>query len=229
MAFEKIQKESALDKIISQIKDQINSGDLKPGDKLPPERKLSELLGVSRAVVREAVQALSFSGYLEVIQSKGIYVTDLSIKYDEIVNFFSNIKDYSLEYLMETRIMLESEFARYATLNASKNEIRKIENIYNKIVLSKNTSNEYFIKDLEFHIYLAKMTHNPLMYEIMKVFGEMIYKETQRFIEDSTKTKEHTINTLGSLVQAIKERKAETAKQLMIEHINNIKASLEQK
>ena len=64
MNFKVINKKSTLETIIQQIKNQIKKGILKPGEKLPSERKLSDLLGVSRASVREAIQALAFSGYL---------------------------------------------------------------------------------------------------------------------------------------------------------------------
>jgi len=93
MSFKIIKKESTLEVIVQQIKNQIKKGILKPGEKLPSERKLSDLLGVSRASVREAIQALAFSGYLEVIQGKGTYILEIATKYDEIVNFFSEFSN----------------------------------------------------------------------------------------------------------------------------------------
>lgn len=226
MSFEIIKRESTLEVIIQQIKNQIKKGILKPGEKLPSERKLADQLGVSRASVREAIQALAFSGYLEVIQGKGTYILEIAIKYDEIVNFFSEFSNYSLDYLMEARIMLEGEFARLAALNASQEEIDVIERVFNEIASSKDL-NTFFVKDLEFHLTIAKATHNPIMNGLMKIIGEMLYKETQKIIEISGDTKENTIETTGELVQAIKKRNAEQAKELMSEHIRNIKASLE--
>jgi len=226
MSFTTVKRESTLEVIVQQIKNQIKKGILKPGEKLPSERKLADLLGVSRASVREAIQALAFSGYLEVIQGKGTYISEIATKYDEIVNFFSEFSNYSLDYLMEVRIMLEGEFARLAALNASQEEIDKIENIFNEIVKSKDL-NSFVVKDLEFHLTIAKATHNPFMDGLMKIIGEMLYKETQRIIGISRYTKENTIETTRSLVQAIKQGNAEKAKELMSEHIRNIRVSLE--
>jgi len=224
--FKVINKKSTLETIIQQIKNQIKKGILKPGEKLPSERKLSDLLGVSRTSVREAIQALAFSGYLEVIQGKGTYILEIATQYDEIVNFFSEFSNYSLDYLMEARIMLEGEFARLAALNASQEEIDVIEKIFNKIAKSKDL-NSFVIKDLEFHLTIAKATHNPFMYGLMKIIGEMLYKETQRIIGRSRYTKENTIENTRNLVQAIKQRDAEKAKELMGEHIRDVKVSLE--
>lgn len=226
MNFKVVSKKSTLEAIIQQIKGQIKKGILKPGEKLPSERKLSELLGVSRASVREAIQALAFSGYLEVIQGKGTYILEIATKYDEIVNFFSEFSNYSLDYLMEARIMLEGEFARLAALNASQEEIDIIERVFNEIANSKDL-NTFVVKDLKFHLTIAKATHNPFMYGLMKIIGEMLYKETQKIIKISKDTRVNTIETTRNLVQAIRQRNAEQAKELMSEHIRNIRASLE--
>jgi len=226
MSFKTIKKESTLEIIIQQIKKQIKKGILKPGEKLPSERNLGIQLGVSRASVREAIQALAFSGYLEVIQGKGTYILEMATQYDEIVKFFSEFSNYSLDYLMEARIMLEGEFARLAALNASQEEIDVIEKVFNEIASSKDL-NTFFVKDLEFHLTIAEATHNPIMNGLMKIIGEMLYKETQKIIEISKDTRENTIETTRELVQAIKKRNAEQAKELMSEHIRNIRVSLE--
>ncbi|MBC8498956.1 MAG: FadR family transcriptional regulator [Candidatus Atribacteria bacterium] len=226
MSFKIIKRESTLEVIVQQIKDQIKKGILKPGEKLPSERKLADLLRVSRASIREAIQALAFSGYLEVIQGKGTYILEIATQYDEIVKFFSEFSNYSLDYLMEARIMLEGEFARLAALNASQEEIYVIERVFNEIVKSKDL-NSFVVKDLKFHLTIAKATHNPIMNGIMKIIGEMLYKETQKIIEISKDTRVNTIETARNLVQAIKQRNSEQAKELMSEHIRNIRASLE--
>ncbi len=226
MSFKIIKKESTLEVIVQQIKNQIKKGILKPGEKLPSERELASLLGISRASVREAIKALSFSGYLEVIQGKGTYVLEIATQYDEIVNFFSEFSNYSLDYLMEARIMLEGEFARLAAVNASQDEIDVIERVFNEICNSKDT-NTFFVKDLQFHLTIAKATHNPIMNGLMKIIVEMLYKETQKIIEISENTRENTIETTRDLVLAIKQRDAEKAKELMSEHIRNIRVSLE--
>ena len=226
MSFKIIKRESTLEVIVQQIKDQIKKGILKPGEKLPSERKLADLLRVSRASIREAIQALAFSGYLEVIQGKGTYILEIATQYDEIVKFFSEFSNYSLDYLMEARIMLEGEFARLAALNASPEEIDVIERIFNEIAKSKDI-NSFVVKDLKFHLTIAKATHNPIMNGLMKIIGEMLYKETQKIIEISKDTRVNTIETTRNLVQAIKQRNAEQAKELMSKHIRNIRVSLE--
>ena len=225
MSFETIKRESTLEIIVQQIKLQIKNGILKPGEKLPSERKLANLLGVSRASVREAIQALAYSGYLEVIQGKGTYVLEMAAKYDEIVNFLSEFSNYSVDYLMEARMIIEGELARLAAINANQKEIDLMQKIFRKISHSKD-ANSFFVTDLELHLTIAKATHNPVLNGIMKIIGELIYKETQPILEASMEFQERNLKNIKDLVQAIKERDAIRAKQLMIEHISNIKSSL---
>jgi len=226
MTFKTIKKKSTLEIVIQQIKMEIKNGNLKTGERLPSERELSDQLGVSRTSIREAVKALSFAGYLKVIQGKGTYILDTANKYNDVVDFFSNLSNYSLDYLMETRIMLESEFARIAALNANEVEISLIENIFKELVNSKDI-NSFFVKDLAIHLTIAEATHNPIMSGLMKIITEMFYKETQKIISISKYTRKNTIEITQKLVKAIKQRNALEAKRLMEDHIRDIKNSLE--
>jgi len=225
MTFKTIKKKSTLEIVIQQIKLEIKNGNLKSGERLPSERELSDQLGVSRTSIREAVKALSFAGYLKVIQGKGTYILDTANKYNDVVDLFSKLSNYSLDCLMETRIMLESEFARIAALNANEDEISLIENIFKEIVNSKDI-NSFFVKDLEFHLTIADATHNPIMSGLMKIITEMLYKETRKIISVSKYTRKNTIEITRKLVRAIKQRNALEAKKLMADHIRDIKTSL---
>lgn len=227
MAFENIKRNSTTEMVIEQIKKQIQSGELKPGEKLPSERKLVKLLGVSRTSVREAIQALSFSGYLEVHQGKGAFVRENAEKYDEISKLISEISDYSLPYLMEVRKMMEREFAKLAAIRANDEEIKEIIRLFDEI---KNSTDIHdFVRlDFNFHLYIARATHNPLMNTLMKVFGELLHKETHKIVEHSKNTKSRSIKTTKTLVEAIKNRDPEKASEMMEKHIQIIEDSIKE-
>ena len=71
--------EKPADAIIRQIKELLITGQLKPGDKLPPERKLSEKLGVGRTQVRDAIRRLEFYGILKTRPQSGTFVAAIGI------------------------------------------------------------------------------------------------------------------------------------------------------
>src|SRR6056297_955421 len=218
LGFKTIKKNSTSNMVIEQIKNEIIEGNLKPGEKIPTERELAKILGVSRTSIREAINALSYSGYLESMQGKGTFVTENAKKYDEISELLSNVSDYSLSSLMEVREMLEGEFVKLATMRATDEEMREIVKEYNA---------EFVREDLNFHLYIANVTHNPLMNTLMKVFGAMLHRETNQITQESVRTKEKTIEITGRLVEAMMNREADKAKELMLEHIRLVKKAVE--
>ena len=226
MSFQKINKNTNLEMIIEQIKKQIKNGELKPGEKLPPERKLAELLGVSRTSIRESIQALAFSGYLNVVHGKGAFVNESALKYDEISELITNISDFSLSSLMEVRIMMEAEFAKFAALRANKEDIKKIKIYYEKMKDAESVS-AFVIEDLGFHMAIAEASHNELMNCFMRIFGELLHKETNEIVELSGGIKDNIVLVSYDIVQAINNKESEEAKKLMVEHLSIVESSID--
>ena len=69
-----LKKESILQTVINRLTDAIKNGELKPGDKMPPEIELAESLGVARSSVREAIKILSYLGVLESRRAEGTFI-----------------------------------------------------------------------------------------------------------------------------------------------------------
>jgi len=218
MDFKRIEKNSNIEIIFEQIENKIKKGELKEGEKLPSELELSDLFGVSRTSVREAIIALVYSGYLDVIQGKGIFVSNSARKYDEIYSLMRKISNFSLSSLIEVRVMLEGEFARLAAIRASQNDIKEIEECFINMKNAKSMA-LFVLKDLDFHLAIAQATKNPLMNTLMKVFGEMLHQQTRDIVKLSVSIKERIIELSAGLVNAIKNRDPRKARQLMIEHL----------
>ena len=76
MTYTTVKRNSTAELVMMQILKSIESGQLKPGDKLPTEHQLSEMFGVGRSTVREATAILSMLGYLQSFQGKGCFVRE---------------------------------------------------------------------------------------------------------------------------------------------------------
>jgi DNA-binding FadR family transcriptional regulator len=227
MAFKNIKRDSTSEKIIQQIKEQIKSDLLKSGEKLPSERQLSEMMGVSRTSIREAIQALAFSGYLNVIQGKGAFITEDAKTHDQLNNLVENIPDMSLDTIMEVRIMLEGESARLAAMRATVKEIDKI-NWYFQEMKNADTISLFVLKDWDFHLSVARATHNQLMNTLIEILGGLLHKETSKIIKYSIRTRDKTIKITEKLIEAFYNKDSNLARELMIEHLNVINTIIQE-
>lgn len=108
------------DDAITKIRELIISGDLLPGDRLPPENQLCELLGMSRSSMREAVKSLAVAGVLDVRRGDGTYVTSLepSLLLQGFGTAIQLLGDTDLGDVMHIRRVLEGEATALATIRA---------------------------------------------------------------------------------------------------------------
>jgi len=80
----------------------------------------------------------------------------------------------------------------------------------------------FVLKDWDFHLAVARATHNQLMNTLMEILGGLLHKETSKIIKYSETTKDDTINITKKLLDALRNRDSERAKELMIKHLRVI-------
>jgi len=175
--FQEISIETPVDKIIRQIRELITSGQLKPGDKLPPERKLSERLGVGRSNVRDAIKKLEFYGILRIVPQSGTVVAGIGISALEgLITDVLKMENSDFKSLVETRILLETESAKYAALRRTDEDIKDIRTAleaYRKKTLQKEPAIE---EDLMFHLKIAEASKNSVLKSLMLIITPDIIK-----------------------------------------------------
>jgi len=167
---QKITIEKPMDKIISQIRSLIMSGELKPGDKLPPERKLAEHLGVGRASIRDAIKKLEFYGILKTQPQSGTVVAGIGITALEgLISDVLQLEESDFHDLVETRVILEKQTASLAALRRTEDDIAKMANAlqaYNDQVKLGNPAIE---EDLMFHLTIAEASKNGVLQSLMMI------------------------------------------------------------
>jgi len=129
-----IKIETIPEKIASQILELISKGKLKAGDTLPSERKLSELLGVSRSSVREALKYLEVSGFIKTYPGKRTVVKNITenlIK--NPVEILIKKDESKIIELTKIRAFLEAYGAREAAINRNEDDILKLKEIINRM------------------------------------------------------------------------------------------------
>ncbi|MBR2224130.1 MAG: FadR family transcriptional regulator, partial [Christensenellaceae bacterium] len=172
-----LKKTKLYEEISKQIISLINSGELKPGDKLPPERSLAEQLNVSRTAIREALRALESMGYIESKVGGGTFVREISL--ENIISPVSAMfqQDESLlKDLIAVRLLLETEMASLAAKHITPEKAMKIEEA---IVLMRKevAKGEIGLRgDNSFHAALAEASGNSAMSLISDMCMELLSK-----------------------------------------------------
>ena len=175
--FQEIRIESSIDKIIRQIRELITSGQLKPGDKLPSERKLSEKLGVGRSNVRDAIKKLEFYGILRTLPQSGTVVAGMGITALEgLISDVLKIEDSDFTSLVETRVILETESAKLAALRRTDQDVLAIKKALTAYTKQITQGKQAVEEDLIFHLKIAEASKNSVLKSLMLIITPEIIK-----------------------------------------------------
>ena len=168
-AFSPLQKQQTVAEAISaEILDLLRQKELKPGDKLPPERELAEMLGVSRPSLREALRALSIMKVVEVRQGDGTYVS--ALKPEELVEhleFVFMLDDSTTLQLFEARKIVETGNAALAAERISDEELAALHVCLEKSEHSVNDPEAFLQTDIELHEIITRAARNPMLERFM--------------------------------------------------------------
>jgi GntR family transcriptional regulator, transcriptional repressor for pyruvate dehydrogenase complex len=167
-----LNKTKPFDTVIRYFKEAILKGGLKPGDCLLPERELSDLVGVSRASLRETLRALEILGIIVSVPGQGSYILPPNIR--SLASFFELILALTpslSENILELRLTLECEAVRLATKRATPQELGYIREIIDRMPDTLDRERLGVDADFEFHLAIMRATHNELfvfVYEILQ-------------------------------------------------------------
>jgi len=220
----KIEIDNPVDLIISQIREQIISGKIKPGEKLPPERKLAEHLGVSRGQVREAINKLQFYGVVKVQPQSGTTVTGLGIvALEGLITDILKIEEVDFKSLIDTRILLEKEAARLAALNRTADDLVQLTNALDQYKQKLSSTNEAVEEDLLFHIKIAEASKNTVLKSLMMIITPDIVKNFIQYKVCSESNNKKTLKEHQQILQMISDQKPNGASDAMENHLLDIK------
>ncbi len=168
--FQEITIETPVDKIIRQIRELITSGQLKPGDRLPPERKLAEKLGVGRTNVRDAIKKLEFYGILRTLPQSGTIVAGMGITALEgLISDVLKIENSDFGSLIETRALLETASAKLAAERRTEEDIENMKKALVAYEDQVNHGKQGVEEDLMFHLKIAEASKNNVLKSLMLI------------------------------------------------------------
>ncbi len=211
------------DEAIEKIKAMITSGELSPGDRLPPEKELSERLGLSRSSMREAVKALEVIRVLDVRRGDGTYVTSLEPHLLlEAMSFVVDLHDDSsiLEIFAVRRILepvatgMAAQLIDSEALTLLRAEIAAVD---------AHTEVEDLVRhDLEFHRGVVEASGNAYLASLIEsLSSHTVRARVWRGLTQGGSV-ERTLAEHTAILDAIESGDAELAAALATVHISGV-------
>ena len=223
--FDKVVKSTVPGQVIEQIKELLVKGELKRGDRLPPERQLADMLGVSRPSLREALRALEYAGMLETRVGEGIFVVDGdSIMMNNLL-MLHLIKQYALEEMIEVRKVLETSNVRFAVLRARDEDLAALKEILEQS-RGQIANKAAFIKsDYAFHQAIAVASGNSILATMLQTMRTMMSDFNSQLLT-SQEGRQQVYAHHKKIVEAILNRDEKAAQDAMFLHLENVVQSM---
>lgn len=215
------------DQAIAGIKDMIVTGRLAPGDRLPPEKELSDELGLSRSSLREAVKALEMIRVLDVRRGDGTYVTSLEPNLLlEAMSFVVDLhRDDSVLEIFAVRRILEPAATERAALAASDEQLAELDVLIDAVPADPDID-ALVAHDLEFHNRIATSTGNAYLAGLLEsMSGPTVRARIWRGATEAGAV-ERTIDEHRAIARALRDRDAKLAHALTVAHVAGVEAWL---
>jgi len=152
------------EEIIEQIETEVLTGKLARGARLPSEEKLCERFAASRTVIREAIQQLRGRGLLRTTKGSGSYIADPSL--DSLTTavhaYAALVGEAGFMELIDFRILIETECARLAALNAGERVLKELRAVIAAMEKVKGSQVKFSKADIAFHLTIARGSGNRI-------------------------------------------------------------------
>ena len=219
--FETVRRDKVYEGVAKQIERLILKR-LRPGDKLPSERELAEMLGVSRSSIRDAIRSLELMGMVEPRQGAGTIVREISS--DSLVNSLSDARkrrEKRIGELLDFRKMLEPPLAARAATRVSADEISEMEEILERQEEKLRRGESTIAEDSEFHYAVALASGNSVVLKVLDALMDLLRDSRERSLQVEGRPQK-SLAGHRRILGAIKRNNAEAAKVAMRRHIENV-------
>lgn len=232
MPFQKVTPEKLSTSVIKQIELLILRGVLRPGERLPAERELSDKLGVSRPSLREAIAELQERGLLSAKAGAGVFVADVlgNAFAPALVKLFAAHEDAVFDYVSFRKDM-EGLAAERAAIYASDTDLEVIDSVFKKMEAAhpkRNPADEAHL-DAEFHLAIIEASHNVIMLHMMRSMYDLLregvfYNRTMLFKHRATRSE--LLDQHRRINDALQAREAKEARAAVEDHLTFVEQSL---
>lgn len=204
----------------------ILSGQLAPGDYLPPEEEVTQQLGVSRSAYREAISRLEALGLLEVRHGIGTRVADRSREaVATSLALLLQRRQSGMADLLEVRRLLETETAALAAQRATDEDLAALEAAVATMRDTRVSMDAYIAGDLQFHLTLAAATHNAVLWALAESLRTVLHDAIAATYAMDGRT-ERRLRHHERILEAVRRRDPAAAREAMVLHLQDTEEML---
>ena len=197
----------------------ILSGELRPGQRLPPERELVTEIGVSRTSVRAGLQSLAAKGVLITKHGAGTFVAEGPPVLDsEPLSFLAALHGFTPHEMFEARRTLEVGVAGLAATHATGEQLLAIAEEVTGMFASLDDPQKFLVHDIRFHRAVAAASGNPILVSLVQMVSVIFYELCRR-TADQTGEQRSGAEMHRAIYQAIRARDRSRAQRLMYDHL----------
>lgn len=207
--------------VMTHVKNQLHTGELKPGDRLTSERRLAEELGISRSNIRAALQKLEFYGLIHTLPQSGSIIADIgSQSFDGLIEDVMTINEFDFFSLVESRLFLELEAIRLACQRSETEDITKLK-AANAKYIKYEKSDKRVDHDMYFHRVIAQSSHNEVLKSMLLAItpGIMHHYDLENFCHSAEVV---VIEEHKRMIEAIETGDSQKGEAVMRLHLDRL-------
>ena len=213
---------SQVETVLKYIKEQLYTGQLQPGERLPAERGLAERLGVGRAHVRAALQKLEFYGIVQTFPQSGTVVAQEKMQVlERMITDALQIQQYDFASLVYVRELLEAEAVRLCARNRTQEDLESIEEAL-RACEEQFYTDERVSKDFAYHQAIVRGAHNSVIASLLLVITPDVLRYYQRY-RVCTVPSDEVFFEHRELLRFIREQDEEGACAMLRRHLSSLR------
>src|SRR6266550_6580257 len=207
--------------VVEHVRSLISSGEVHPGDRLPPERELARKLKISRSSLRAGIGFLSAMGVLKSRHGAGTFVSSGPPALDSSsLSVLGALHGFLPWQMFEARLVLESNVAALAAERATDEHIAELAEEVAEMYASLTDPHEYLIHDVRFHRTIARASGNPILGALMETITANLY-DNRRLTAGHSQSLKESAEMHREIFRAIRSRNPIQARRTMEQHLND--------
>ena len=206
-------------RVVNHIRNMMETGDLQPGDRIPPEREFARKLRISRASLRTGIGYLAAMGVMDVRHGVGTFVAEGPPEIGKSsLSLLGALHGFQSWQMFEARRILESELAALAAERGREQHFASLSEEVAEMYATVDNPMDYLIHDVRFHRVIAQASGNPILAALMETITSALYDERRKTVEHSRDLKE-SADMHREIYRAIRSRNAAEARSVMRRHL----------